>query len=69
MLDTQAGREVVYQELQSAARSACRKDLMKTGRMTEMSQCRAELVDSMVSNLGDNRMSAVHNDTYVFAGQ
>ncbi|MEO1040648.1 MAG: UrcA family protein [Pseudomonadota bacterium] len=69
LLDTKAGRQVVYQEMQDAARSACRNDLSKTRRMSQLSACSNELVDSMVSNLDDTRVSAIHTGSYVVAGQ
>ena len=69
LLDTQAGRQIVYQQLENAAHGACRDDLAKTRRMGLISACSADLVDSMVTNLGDSRVSAIHTGSYVFAGQ
>ncbi|MEO1657226.1 MAG: UrcA family protein [Pseudomonadota bacterium] len=69
LLDTQAGRQVVYQELENAARRACRADLSQTRQMNKIASCSSELVDSMVSNLGDSRVSAIHTNSYVVAGQ
>jgi len=69
LLDTQAGRQTIYQELQSVARDACRSELSKTRRMIEISTCSNELVDSLVDNLNDTRVSSLHTNSIVIAGQ
>ena len=68
-LGTSQGRQVVYEQLQDAARGACRSELSKTRRMNQMSSCTNELVESMVTNLDDTRVSALHSDGYMVAGR
>ncbi|MEM0928573.1 MAG: UrcA family protein [Pseudomonadota bacterium] len=69
LLDTQAGRQIVYQNMQDAARGACRDSLAKTHQIQNLATCSNELVDSLVSNLGDHRVSAIHTNSHVIAGQ
>lgn len=60
LLETTKGQYKVYDMFETKARRACLSDASVTPRILTVSQCKRQLMASLVSNLGHEQISKIH---------
>ena len=61
LLSTSAGREKVYDRLNRSAKRACVDQPMHATTIRAAEGCMADLMDDLVAQVGDARLTALHN--------
>lgn len=60
LLDTSEGRAEIYETFEEKSRQICKRKVREQGTYLALSGCTEQLVDSLVEDLNDARISTLH---------